>query len=139
MSSYKRNWLTKREIYRRPGELYLTRYVIFRCKYFGAYIHKFWMSDYDVPHDHPWNFFSLPLSKGYLEHLPDGTATWRGVFSPKFRTANEFHWVELTKGPAWTFFLHFRVRRRWGFLTDQGWVDHDKYNQELGIYDETTL
>lgn len=133
MSSYKRNWLTKRDIYRGPNELYLTRYVIFRCKYFGIYIHKFWISDYDVPHDHPWNFFSLPLSKGYLEHLPDGTAIWRGVLSPKFRTANEFHWVELINGPAWTFFLHFRVRRRWGFLTDQGWVDHDEYNQELGI------
>ncbi len=135
MSSYKRNWLTRRDIYRDPKleDLYLTRYVIFQCKYFGMYIHKFWISDFDVPHDHPWNFFSLPLTKGYLEHLPDDTAIWRGVLSPKFRTANEFHWVELTKGPMWTFFFRFRTKRRWGFLTKDGWVDHDTYNASLGI------
>ncbi len=133
MSSYKRNWLTKRAIYRRKDELYLDRYVLFQCTFFGIYVHKFWVSDYDVPHDHPWNFFSLPLVVGYLEHLPDGTVVQRGPFSPKFRTANEFHWVELNKGPAWTLFIRFRAKRRWGFLTPEGWVDHDEYNKMLGI------
>ena len=138
VSHYERNWLTKRDIYRRPGELYLTRYVLFRCKWFGIYVHKFWISDYDVPHDHPWNFFSLPLAVGYEEHLPDGTSIWRGPLSPKFRTANEFHWVELTNGPAWTFFVHFRHRREWGFLTKDGWVDNDTYNRSLGLTECTT-
>lgn len=133
MSSYKRKWLTKRDIYRKPGELYLTRYVLLHTKFIGIYIHKFWISDYDTPHDHPGNFFSLPLAVGYTEHLPDGTALWRGAFSPKFRTAEEFHWVELTKGPAWTFFVRFRSRRNWGFLTSEGWMDHDEYNRSLGL------
>lgn len=128
---YDRNWLTKRDIYRGPGELYLTRYVIFRCKWFGAYIHKFWMSDYAIPHCHPWNFISLPLTTGYREHLPDGTSVWRGAFSPKFRTAGEFHWVELEKGPAWTFFMHFRKRRKWGFLTEDGWIPSDMYDDYM--------
>ena len=123
MSSYKRNWLTKRDIYRRKDELYLTRYVLFQCKLFGLYIHKFWVSDYKVPHDHPWNFFSLPLLVGYLEHLLDGTVVRRRAFSPKFRTAEEFHWVELDKGPAWTLFVRFRARRTWGFLTPEGWIE----------------
>ncbi len=135
MSSYKRNWLTKRDIERRKGELYLTRYVLYQCKYFGIYVHKFWVSDYPVPHDHPWNFFSFIFTKGYREHLPDGTFIERGLFSGKFRTANEFHWVELTKGPAWTLFIRFQARRRWGFLTPDGWVDHDEYNHRLGIYE----
>ena len=133
MSSYNRNWLTKRNIYRKPGELYLTRYVFFQCRFFGIYLHKFWVSDYNVPHDHPWNFFSFILTKGYREHLPDGTSIWRGVFSPKFRTANEFHWVELSNGPAWTVFIRGPSKRRWGFLTSEGWVDHDEYNERLGI------
>jgi len=133
MSSYKRNWLTKRNIYRGPGELYLIRYVLLNYKFFAFYLHKFMVSDYDTPHDHPGNFLSLPLTKGYLEHLPDGTAVWRGSFSLKFRTAEEFHWVELTKGPAWTIFIRFRKRREWGFLTPKGWVHHDEYNHSLGI------
>lgn len=135
MSSYKRNWLTKRDIYRKPGELYLTRYVIFQCRFFGMYIHKFWISDYDVPHDHPWNFISMPFTKGYKEHLPDGTYVWRSPFNFKFRTAHELHWVELSNGPCWTFFMRFRARRQWGFLTENGWVDHDTYNRKLGIYE----
>lgn len=133
MSSYKRNWLTKRDIYRGPEELYLTRFVIFQCPFFGIYVHKFWVSDYSVPHDHPWNFISIPLTRGYLEHLPDGTALRRGPFSCKFRTAGEFHWVELDQGPAWTLFIRFRKRREWGFLTNEGWVDHETYNESLGL------
>ncbi|MBD3260997.1 MAG: hypothetical protein GF334_04845 [Candidatus Altiarchaeales archaeon] len=75
----------------------------------------------------------MPLTTGYREHLPDGTSIWRRVFSPKFRTAEEFHWVELEKGPAWTLFIHFRKRREWGFLTGDGWVDNDTYNKKLGV------
>lgn len=130
---YERNWLCKREIFRNPGELYLTRYVIFRCKWFGAYVHKFWISDSDVPHDHPWWFISIPLTVGYREHLIDGTSLWRGAFNIQFRTARELHWVDLEKGPAWTFFVHGRKTREWGFLTDDGWVDNDTYNKMLGF------
>jgi len=130
-SHYDRNWLTKRDIYRGPEELYLSRYVIFRCKWFGIYIHKFWISDYDVLHDHPWNFIAIPLTSGYREHLPDGSYLERRPLRPKFRTAEEFHWVELNRGPAWTLFIHFRKRREWGFLTSTGWVDADEYNRRL--------
>ena len=133
MSSYKRNWLTKRDIYRKPGELYLTRYVLVHFKLIGIYLHKFWISDYDVPHDHPANFFSIPITTGYEEHLADGTSVWRRPFSIKFRTGEEFHWVELTKGPVWSIFIRFRRRREWGFLTKDGWVHHDIYNESLGI------
>ena len=99
------------------------------------FIHRFWISDYAVPHDHPWTFLAMPFAVGYREHLPDGTSIWRGPFSLKIRTANEFHWVELEKGPAWTFFLHGRKRRNWGFLTEKGWVDHDTYNRSIGVYE----
>ncbi len=136
---YDRNWLSKRDIYRGADELYITRYVLFRCESFGIYIHKIWISDYDVPHDHPWDFFAFPLTAGYLEHLANGISVWRSIFNLKFRKAEDIHWIELENGPAWTFFVHFKKRREWGFLTDDGWVDNDTYNISIGnIPEEVT-
>jgi len=128
----------KREIHRKLGELYLTRYYIFTSKWISIYIHRFHMSDYDVPHDHPWNFIAVPLKAGYLEHLPDGTVVYRRPFHPKFRTANEFHWVQVDpeRGPCWTLFIHFRRRRSWGFMTTEGWIRHTEYNKRLGLSDD---
>ncbi len=130
-SIYPRNWLCKVEYHRRPGELYLTRYVGFRCKWFGLYIHKFHVSDYPVPHDHPWVFLTLPLRGGYWEHFPDGTYKWRGVGIPAFRTAREFHWIDIPAGTnVWTFFMHGPKQREWGFMTDKGWINADQYQPE---------
>jgi hypothetical protein len=128
----------KREIYRKPGELYLTRYYIFTSKWLSIVVHKFHMSDYPVPHCHPWNFIAMPLRAGYLEHLPDGTVLNRAPWCPKFRTANEFHWIQLdsARGNCWTLFIYFRRRRDWGFLTKDGWVPHVEYNRRLGLGDE---
>jgi len=125
----------KRNIYRKPGELYLTRYYIFTSKWVNIAIHKFHISDYAVHHDHPFNFIAIPLKAGYLEHLPDGMVLDRRPFQPKFRTANEFHWVQLDpeRGPVWTLFIYFRRRKDWGFLTGDGWVDHRTYNKRLGL------
>jgi hypothetical protein len=136
--SYERNWFTKLDIYRRPGELYLTRYVLFRTPWASAYIHCFHLSDYTTHHDHPANFFSVPLTKGYWEHLPDGTVVDRKPFRPKFRTGEEFHFVELKPGTAskvWTFFMFFRRRREWGFLTKMGWIQHENYQLILDAND----
>lgn len=125
---YSRNFFTKREIYRNINELYLTRYVIFRCRWFGVYIHKFHSSDRPYPHCHPWNFLVIPIIRGYREHMVDGTVVDRKPFQIKFRTAREFHYVELKDNkPAWSLFIHFRRQRLWGFLADRTWVDHITY------------
>lgn len=133
-NNYERNWLSKIDIYRRPGELYLTRYVLFRTPWISVYFHCFHISDYSVLHDHPASFLSIPLAEGYWEHLPDGTIVDRKPFRPKFRTAEELHWVELkpgTGGKVWTFFMFFRRRREWGFLTKLGWTRHEDYQSML--------
>lgn len=130
-SLYKRNYLTKVDIFRRPGELYLTRYVIFRCRWFSLYIHKFHISDYSVPHDHPWWWLAMPLVGGYWEHFPDGTYTWRGPFRPVLRAPREFHWIDIPAGAnVWTFFATGPRIRKWGFMTEKGWVDADEYESE---------
>jgi hypothetical protein len=123
----------KREIPRGKGEPYLTRYYILESTLLDVYIHKFNASDYPVPHDHPASFISMPITVGYIEHFPDGTSIIRKPFRPKFRTSREFHWVEKIPNmlSPWTLFLFFKRIRNWGFLTKDGWVDHETYIREV--------
>lgn len=48
-------------------EPYLTRWTIFAWKHLHLYFHKFHRSDSDELHDHPWNFISIVLWRGYIE------------------------------------------------------------------------
>ena len=123
----------KREILRGKGQPYLTRYYIFESSFMDIYVHNFHDSDYPVPHDHPWSFISIPLKTGYIEHLADGTSIVRKPLIPKFRHAEVFHWVEkIPHLPSpWTLFISFRRKRNWGFLTKDGWVDHQTYIKEV--------
>ena len=104
---------------------YLERWYIVRTKRFGLYIHRFWASDEDGVHDHPWNNFSWVLSGGYWEHLPDGQRLWRAPGYKKMRSAEEFHRLEIPEngaGSTWTLFGRFKRRRKWGFWDKDGWV-----------------
>lgn len=103
---------------------YLDRWYIIRTKRFGLYLHRFWSSDEDGVHDHPWNNFSWVLAGGYWELLPDGQRLWRPPGYKKYRHAEEFHRVELKDGSAggtWTIFGRFKRRRKWGFWEKDGW------------------
>jgi hypothetical protein len=103
---------------------YLERYYLFRSKWLAIYIHRFWASDEDPLHDHPWSNISWVRIGGYWENLPDGQRLWRSVGFKAFRTAPEFHRVELqpgTEGKVWTVFFRFRRRRQWGFWHQDGW------------------
>ena len=53
-------------------ELYLVRYHLFRCRWLNIYLHNFFLSDEEEPHDHPWNSISILLRGGYIEHHHDG-------------------------------------------------------------------
>jgi hypothetical protein len=46
---------------------YLIRYSLFECKYFQICLHVFLRSDHQEHHDHPWNFLSIVLWRGYFE------------------------------------------------------------------------
>ena len=59
---------------KRGDTVYLQRYILFKYKPLGCiYIHRFLRSDADVPHDHPWNFFTYVITRGYTEHYYDTT------------------------------------------------------------------
>ena len=82
-----------RKIYRRPTELYLHRFYLVRTPWFGVYIHKILLSDYPVPHDHPWDFITCPLTIGYIEHDEHGNSTLKKPFRFAYRKAERFHWI----------------------------------------------
>ncbi len=74
----------------------------------------------------------MPLRGGYWEHFPDGTYTWRAPWRPVIRAPREFHWIDLPSDgrSVWTLFAAGPRVRKWGFLTENGWVDADEYEAE---------
>jgi hypothetical protein len=97
-------------------------------------------------HDHPFSFLSLILWGGYTEHRPCKTEGIEVKFcqacvsNPRYserygpgsivrRRAQDFHRLELTNGPAWTFVITSSYFREWGFLTSKGWQNHKDYHR----------
>lgn len=118
-------------------EPYLIRYILFKSDNFSIYIHRFMKSDIDVPHDHPWDFFSYVITKGYLEAIlePIDKKTGRRtqsyvVRSPgslAFRKAEHAHVVHIAEGPyqehqegesPLTICIILKRKRSWGFIAD---------------------
>lgn len=121
----------KREIMR-DGAKYLTRYYVWRSKYLTILIHKFWASDPDEPHDHPWDWASYILRGGYWEHEVDGTKRWRND-GWRFRHAEEFHRISVEdgyEGFTTTLFVTFGRRRKWGFLRGAQWMPAAGYDRQ---------
>lgn len=46
---------------------YMVRWILIGCRFFSIRVHKFVRDDHDVPHDHPWDFFTIILKGGYWE------------------------------------------------------------------------
>lgn len=103
----------------------------------GRFLHVIFLPDLDRdPHDHPWDFKSLILRRGYLDEQ------WVKCFGKVFcriqkvgflklvsRRAEHLHRVRgIEEGkPAWTLVSTGPQRREWGFVDDKGWVHWKKY------------
>lgn len=144
----------KRYINRDDKERYMLRFTIFECLYFSIKFHKFFASDDQCLHDHPWSFLSFILWRGYNEITPRNKkfyenelktsqfgGAWYNVsrYYPGhviFRPAKSIHRVELIKDkqgrelPAYTFVISFKRVRKWGFFTKAGWLHWKAYNQK---------
>ncbi len=121
----------KRQVIERDGDVYLRRWIIFRCDRFAVYLHKFERGDEDdCPHDHPWDFTSVVLWGGYREEAYVATSYgseiwangWRRIGSIGKRAAEHLHRVREPFGPCWTLVFTGPRRRSWGFQTPDGWV-----------------
>lgn len=136
--------LKVKNIQRRNGEPYLWRLIVFRCRFFGVYLHHFLASDDECFHSHPWLFCSLILRGGYWETIGEHwTETLDGprfVHTPKrwhragsilFRPAETAHRIEVPPGGrTWSIVLTGRRVRPWGFFTKFGWIPWQKYSHE---------
>ena len=117
---------------RMDREPYLERYYLFlreRTRFpFNIFLHRFLKSDPDVLHNHPWSYRTIILLGGYWEHKSDGVF-WRGPLSYIYAPTNTYHRVELDKKIpyCWTLFMPGIKEQSWGFLTEKGHVDHEKY------------
>jgi hypothetical protein len=112
-----------RTFHHRTDGDYLTRYTLFKTRWFNVYLHQFHRGDADPElHDHPWHFASLILAGGYFEQMHYGTF-WRRPGQLLLRPARTAHRVILRAGhPAWSLVVTSRKVREWGFWTPGGWV-----------------
>jgi hypothetical protein len=95
-------------------------------------------------HDHPFDFVSVILAGGYVEHRPGcdceitnalraeplAPCRYYGPGSIVRRKATDLHRLELVNGSAWTLVFSSRYHRAWGFqLPDGAWVPHTEYHR----------
>jgi hypothetical protein len=116
------------------------RYIIFRTKWIGFFVHKFLRDDHDrALHDHPWSFISIILKGGYYE-VTEEKISWKGPGSILYRPAAWRHRVVLLDGiPSWSFIIRLKRTRDWGFWPDGKWCLWRKYNWILGICEENEI
>lgn len=118
---------------REDNEPYLERYYLFlkdRVTFpFNIFLHKFYKSDPDDLHDHPWNYITFIVKGGYWEYTPEGKF-WRGPGHFRRCTAESYHRIEVEPGVAcWSIFIPGKQRREWGFDKNGNWVQHEQYLQ----------
>lgn len=111
---------------------YLTRFTLIGTKLFQVAVHVFHRSDADDLHDHPWNFVSIILWRGYNEQTRDGKKrVYPGMIL--FRPATWTHRVELVDHQkAVTLVFMGRRRREWGLWLDGQWTYWRDYFAKLG-------
>jgi hypothetical protein len=143
-----RRWRRRWALYAHPLGQYMRRY-IFKHPRGTVRLHNIRQSDEGRDfHDHPWEFTSLILWGGYVEHrpgcdcaeyiapwikafwkYPNGACRYYGPGSIVRVRAEDFHRLELVNGPAWTLVVTGPYRRNWGFQTRDGWICHEDYHR----------
>jgi hypothetical protein len=111
--------------------VYLRRLIVFRCPWFSVFVHRIKCPDPDRHmHDHPWNFISFVLRGWYQEIRPiEGEeGIWlkdRRWFN--FCRAEGAHRIIYVSPTCTTLVIHGRKTRKWGFHTENGWVNWETY------------
>jgi hypothetical protein len=115
-------------------ENYLERFYILSTPWLGIYLHRFWASDDDGLHDHPWNSISILLDGVYHEEEPERqnvpygptVVRRRSPLHPLFKIRSRYAAHRITideeKPGAWSLFIRFGFKRRkWGFYRNRRW------------------
>lgn len=125
---YETSWFPVIQIVGRDmyhGATYLTRFHLTPETRWGRlYLHRFHREDLDRdPHDHPFNFWTLPINQGYFEEvLEHAGACINTLHVPRFRwshrPATHRHRIVLSdsgRWPLWTLVWRGPNVRDWGF------------------------
>lgn len=114
--------------------VYMSRWYLYEGKRFELHLNYFRRSDFDVMHDHPFDFYTFPLWRGYWDETLWGIKrVWPGWIY--FRPSTHRHRVRLIKEkPALTLVLAKLQSnsREWGFWPKQGWVSWKDYFRSEG-------
>jgi hypothetical protein len=119
---------------------YLTRWILFKTRMLAIYFHKFHRSDADDLHNHPWNFISIILWRGYHEQTFAKAGEGK-MYNIKrvlpgtiiFLKASHAHRVMLIDGkPAYTLVIRFKDNFRWGFFTKGRYIFFLDYFDKFG-------
>lgn len=116
------------------GVKYLERWIIYVGDW-SLRLHKFWRGDDErAPHDHPFDFWTIPIGRGYWEQLPypapwtvNGKVPWH--FSTRFVKPWRIHFrlaafkhvvvgANYDEKPFYTLCVSHYVGRKWGFWKD---------------------
>lgn len=114
---------------------YMKRF-IFGTPWGTIRLHHILRSDYDrALHDHPFSFWTILLTGGYIEVLPDGKHAEKHIKRKKWTMrwvdAEQPHRLVLDK-PVWTLVLATHQTRDWGFYVGgnepENWIYNRSYN-----------
>jgi hypothetical protein len=134
--SHKQWIVRKEEIVSRNGLHLITRWRL-NTPLGYVFLHKMRNADVEPDlHDHPWPFLSFIVHGGYIEKIPSGLRHWRRWSSHRMK-ATDMHRIVDVEPHTWTLLLTGTVKRKWGFLTDQGWVRHDTYMERYESQEES--
>jgi len=133
-SNWKKFWL-KISHYGSRGLKWITN-----GRYDRLFLHHILLPDLDRHlHDHPWNFAVLILTGGYWEDIPHpkylkwkcGCGLLSRYWGPlSFRTSPGTQLHKISQDgfkTSWTILLASPKYRTWGFMTEDGWTEFDKY------------
>lgn len=115
------------------GEKYMRRWHLRRKEGgWNLYLHRYDGSDDDrALHDHPWRSVSILLWGNLGEVSKKGEhRLW--PITPKFRSAEYAHRINLKSKFAYTLFFTFRKQREWGFHCPKGWMHWKDFTDESG-------
>lgn len=104
-----------------PGDVYLSRLMLVRNRWFGVYLHIIRRPDWSkCQHDHPWSFVTLILRGGYEEVVGDRVFVRRPGYIGHRPRSFEHAITRLLKGPALTLVVRGPNHEEWGFRSARG-------------------
>jgi hypothetical protein len=103
------------------GDVYLSRLMLIRTKWFGLYVHVIRRADWsECQHDHPWSFVTMILKGGYEEQIGNVVVTRKPGYVGYRPRSFEHRISRLLNGNAVTLVMRFTNHEAWGFRTLNG-------------------